>query len=116
MYHHAEPKYLMLLYWIPKTINPIPANASHIARVGAIVLNDKREVYCIITPTFYISSFVCFAVMVLYLIKSPHLFYYSDTPLNESFACFSSLDHLTYGFIHYFFYTTTTEMIHVVEF
>lgn len=42
-YHHAEPKYLMLLYWIPKTINPIPANASHIARVGAIVLNDKRE-------------------------------------------------------------------------
>lgn len=43
VYHHAEPKYLMLLYWIPKTINPIPANASHIARVGAIVLNDKRE-------------------------------------------------------------------------
>ncbi|KAK9072236.1 hypothetical protein SSX86_008670 [Deinandra increscens subsp. villosa] len=42
-YHHAEPKYLMLLYWIPNTINPIPANASHIARVGAIVLNDKCE-------------------------------------------------------------------------
>lgn len=42
-YHHAEPKYLMLLYWIPKTICPIPGNASHIARVGAIVLNDKRE-------------------------------------------------------------------------
>nr|XP_043607909.1 nudix hydrolase 2-like [Erigeron canadensis]XP_043607910.1 nudix hydrolase 2-like [Erigeron canadensis]XP_043607911.1 nudix hydrolase 2-like [Erigeron canadensis] len=42
-YHHAEPKYLMLLYWIPQTVNPIPGNASHIARVGAIVLNDKRE-------------------------------------------------------------------------
>lgn len=42
-YHHAEPKYLMLLCWIPETINPIPGNASHIARVGAIVLNDKRE-------------------------------------------------------------------------
>ncbi|PWA50532.1 bromodomain, NET domain protein [Artemisia annua] len=42
-YHHAEPSYLMLLYWIPETKNPIPGNASHIARVGAIVLNDKRE-------------------------------------------------------------------------
>ncbi|PWA53477.1 nudix hydrolase 6-like protein [Artemisia annua] len=42
-YHHAEPSYLMLLYWIPETQNPIPGNASHIARVGAIVLNDKRE-------------------------------------------------------------------------
>ncbi|XP_071692830.1 nudix hydrolase 2-like [Rutidosis leptorrhynchoides] len=42
-YHHAEPTYLMLLNWIPETINPIPGNASHIARVGAIVLNHKRE-------------------------------------------------------------------------
>nr|GFA18953.1 NUDIX hydrolase 2-like [Tanacetum cinerariifolium] len=42
-YHHAEPSYLMLLHWIPETINPIPSNASHIARVGAVVLNDKRE-------------------------------------------------------------------------
>ncbi|KAI3492893.1 hypothetical protein L1887_42388 [Cichorium endivia] len=42
-YHHAEPKYLMLLYWIPNTVNPIPANATHIARVGAIVINNKRE-------------------------------------------------------------------------
>nr|GEZ66634.1 NUDIX hydrolase 2-like isoform X1 [Tanacetum cinerariifolium] len=33
----------MLLHWIPETINPIPSNASHIARVGAVVLNDKRE-------------------------------------------------------------------------
>lgn len=43
VYHHAEPNYLMLLYWIPNTINPIPANATHIARVGAIVINNKRE-------------------------------------------------------------------------
>ncbi|KAD5507625.1 hypothetical protein E3N88_15328 [Mikania micrantha] len=42
-YHHAEPEYLMLLYWIPETVNPIPGNASHIARVGAIILNDKWE-------------------------------------------------------------------------
>ncbi|KAI7737378.1 hypothetical protein M8C21_020325 [Ambrosia artemisiifolia] len=42
-YHHAEPSYLMLLNWLPETVNPIPANASHIARVGAIVFNDKGE-------------------------------------------------------------------------
>ncbi|KAK9939764.1 hypothetical protein M0R45_016453 [Rubus argutus] len=42
-YHHAEPQYLMLVYWIPKTTNTIPANASHRVGVGAIILNDERE-------------------------------------------------------------------------
>ncbi|CAK9145107.1 unnamed protein product [Ilex paraguariensis] len=42
-FHHAEPHYLMLVYWIPETANTIPANATHRVRVGAIVLNDKRE-------------------------------------------------------------------------
>ncbi|KAJ4835094.1 nudix (nucleoside diphosphate linked moiety X)-type motif 2, partial [Turnera subulata] len=43
-YHHAEPNYLMLVYWIPETASTIPANASHRVGVGAIVLNDKREI------------------------------------------------------------------------
>uniref|UniRef100_A0A2P2KZN8 Uncharacterized protein MANES_03G141300 n=1 Tax=Rhizophora mucronata TaxID=61149 RepID=A0A2P2KZN8_RHIMU len=43
-YHHAEPNYLMLVYWIPETTSTIPANASHRVRVGGIVLNGKREV------------------------------------------------------------------------
>ncbi|KAI3688475.1 hypothetical protein L2E82_46079 [Cichorium intybus] len=42
-YHHAEPDYLMLVKWIPKTTSTIPANASHRVGVGAVVLNDKRE-------------------------------------------------------------------------
>ncbi|KAJ4976792.1 hypothetical protein NE237_001898 [Protea cynaroides] len=42
-YHHAEPKYLMLVYWIPESPNTIPANASHQVGVGAFVINDKRE-------------------------------------------------------------------------
>ncbi|KAJ9568013.1 hypothetical protein OSB04_003979 [Centaurea solstitialis] len=42
-YHHAEPDYLMLVKWIPKTTSTIPLNASHCVGVGAIVLNDKRE-------------------------------------------------------------------------
>ncbi|XP_054798804.1 nudix hydrolase 2-like isoform X1 [Prosopis cineraria] len=43
-FHHAEPSYLMLVYWIPKTGNTIPPNASHRVSVGAIVLNDNKEV------------------------------------------------------------------------
>ncbi|XVE96679.1 hypothetical protein REPUB_Repub02eG0243200 [Reevesia pubescens] len=43
-YHHAEPSYLMLVFWIPETPNTIPANATHRVGVGAIILNDKREV------------------------------------------------------------------------
>ncbi|PON32946.1 Nudix hydrolase 6-like [Parasponia andersonii] len=43
-YHHAEPHYLMLVYWIPETTSTIPANATHRVRVGAVVLNDKKEV------------------------------------------------------------------------
>ncbi|KAK2965012.1 hypothetical protein RJ639_026436, partial [Escallonia herrerae] len=43
-YHHAEPHYLMLVYWIPKTSHTIPANATHRVIIGAVVLNDKREV------------------------------------------------------------------------
>ncbi|XP_061365976.1 nudix hydrolase 10-like [Gastrolobium bilobum] len=43
-YHHAEPSYLMLVYWIPKTGCTIPPNASHRVAVAAIVLNDKKEV------------------------------------------------------------------------
>ncbi|XP_022855624.1 nudix hydrolase 2-like isoform X2 [Olea europaea var. sylvestris] len=42
-YHHAEPRYLMLAYWIPETKIAIPANATHQVRIGAIVMNDKRE-------------------------------------------------------------------------
>lgn len=42
-YHHAEPDYLMLVRWIPATGSTIPANATHKVRIGAIVVNDKRE-------------------------------------------------------------------------
>ncbi|CAO2835753.1 unnamed protein product [Amaranthus hypochondriacus] len=43
-YHHAEPNYLMLVYWIPETICTIPINATHRVGVGAIVLTDKKEI------------------------------------------------------------------------
>lgn len=44
-YHHAEPKYLMLVHWISDSPNTIPANATHRVGVGALVVNEKREVF-----------------------------------------------------------------------
>eukprot|EP00262_Sarcandra_glabra_P009245 TRINITY_DN2333_c0_g3_i1.p1 TRINITY_DN2333_c0_g3~~TRINITY_DN2333_c0_g3_i1.p1 ORF type:complete len:250 (+),score=50.53 TRINITY_DN2333_c0_g3_i1:71-820(+) len=43
-YHHAEPKYLMLVKWIPDTDHTLPINATHRVGIGAFVMNDKREV------------------------------------------------------------------------
>ncbi|KAL2341403.1 hypothetical protein Fmac_009343 [Flemingia macrophylla] len=43
-YHHAEPKYLMLVYWIPESPSTIPANATHRVGVGSFVMNEKHEV------------------------------------------------------------------------
>ncbi|XP_061344343.1 nudix hydrolase 2-like [Gastrolobium bilobum] len=43
-YHHAEPKYLMLVYWIPESPSTIPANATHRVGIGAFVMNEKQEV------------------------------------------------------------------------
>ncbi|PIN10248.1 NAD(+) diphosphatase [Handroanthus impetiginosus] len=47
-YHHAEPHYLMLVYWIPETPNTIPANATHRLRIGAIIMNEKRELLVVL--------------------------------------------------------------------
>ncbi|KAM5580364.1 nudix hydrolase 7-like [Rosa sericea] len=43
-YHHAEPDYLMLVHWIPETVDTLPPNASHRVGIGAFVMNSKREV------------------------------------------------------------------------
>ncbi|CAK9156803.1 unnamed protein product [Ilex paraguariensis] len=42
-YHHAEPKYLMLVHWIPNTVNTLPVNATHRVGIGAFVMNEKNE-------------------------------------------------------------------------
>ncbi|KAA8524875.1 hypothetical protein F0562_011298 [Nyssa sinensis] len=43
-YHHAEPTYLMLVYWIPETANTLPANASHRVGIGAFVMDNEGKV------------------------------------------------------------------------
>ncbi|KAG4987619.1 hypothetical protein JHK85_030602 [Glycine max] len=42
-YHHAEPGYVMLTYWIPEGPCMLPANASHQVGVGGFVINDSSE-------------------------------------------------------------------------
>lgn len=46
-YHHAEPSYLMLVYWIPATKSTLPVNATHRVGVGAFVMNDQGEVLAV---------------------------------------------------------------------
>ncbi|XP_051128636.1 nudix hydrolase 2 [Andrographis paniculata] len=43
LYHHAEPQYLMLVNWISETPSTIPANATHQLRIGAVIMNENRE-------------------------------------------------------------------------
>ncbi|KAD3066644.1 hypothetical protein E3N88_34524 [Mikania micrantha] len=43
-YHHAEPTYVMLVYWIPETSHTLPPNASHRVGVASFVVNNKGEV------------------------------------------------------------------------
>ncbi|TQE02512.1 hypothetical protein C1H46_011920 [Malus baccata] len=42
-YHHAEPDYLMLVYWIPQSPHTLPTNATHRVGIGAFLINQNRE-------------------------------------------------------------------------
>lgn len=55
-YHHAEPKYLMLVSWLPGIANTIPANATHRVGIGAFVVNEKNEVYFGVSPCIFILN------------------------------------------------------------
>ncbi|KAM1033676.1 hypothetical protein ACFX13_037958 [Malus domestica] len=47
-YHHAEPMYLMLVYWIPQSPHTLPSNATHRVGIGAFVLNpNTRQVLAV---------------------------------------------------------------------
>lgn len=76
-YHHAESSYLMLVQWISKSENKLPANASHRVGIGAFVTNSKGEVlllqlfilhYCIYSmrEVTKLSLFHCI-VCILYM-------------------------------------------------
>ncbi|KAF3787072.1 Nudix hydrolase 8 [Nymphaea thermarum] len=43
IYHHAEPGYVMLTYWIPPGPCLLPSNATHQVGVGGFVVNDNKE-------------------------------------------------------------------------
>ncbi|GAB2292448.1 hypothetical protein Dimus_026688 [Dionaea muscipula] len=43
-YHHAEPGYVMLTYWIPEEPCTIPAAPCHHIGIGGFVMNENREV------------------------------------------------------------------------
>lgn len=43
-YHHAEPGYVMLTYWIANEPCMLPSTATHQVGVGGFVINENREV------------------------------------------------------------------------
>ncbi|XP_062218615.1 nudix hydrolase 8-like isoform X1 [Phragmites australis] len=43
IYHHAEPGYVMLTFWLPDRPSALPSTALHQIGVGAFVMNDKRK-------------------------------------------------------------------------
>ncbi|RVW96239.1 Nudix hydrolase 8 [Vitis vinifera] len=43
-FHHAEPGYVMLTYWLPNEPCLLPASPSHQIGIGGFVMNHKREV------------------------------------------------------------------------
>ncbi|KAL1209440.1 Nudix hydrolase 7 [Cardamine amara subsp. amara] len=56
-YHHAEPDYLMLVSWISEIPDTIPANASHVIGVGALVFNkDTKEVLVVQEKSGYFKD------------------------------------------------------------
>lgn len=84
-YHHAEPTYLMLVYWIPEIPHTIPANASHRVGIGALVMNDNGEVY-------YTASDSSIIISVFYTPYKRHNFNYNNICL--SYLHFISLLHV----------------------
>lgn len=60
-FHHAEPNYLMLVCWLPDIKHTIPINASHRVGIGALVMNDKREVLqkCCLCLNFFSKDHSC---------------------------------------------------------
>ncbi|KAK9102268.1 hypothetical protein Sjap_019522 [Stephania japonica] len=43
-FHHAEPGYVMLTYWIPNEPCMLPDGPSHQIGIGGFVMNENREV------------------------------------------------------------------------
>ncbi|KAK9142003.1 hypothetical protein Syun_011403 [Stephania yunnanensis] len=43
-FHHAEPGYVMLTYWIPDEPSMLPDGPSHQIGIGGFVMNENREV------------------------------------------------------------------------
>ncbi|XP_027065259.1 nudix hydrolase 8-like [Coffea arabica] len=72
-YHHAEPGYIMLTYWIPDEPCMLPTSPSHQIGIAGFVINDSREILVVKEK----SSCSCVGVWKLptgYINKSEEIF------------------------------------------
>ncbi|KAK4784999.1 hypothetical protein SAY86_001688 [Trapa natans] len=72
-YHHAEPGYVMLTYWIPDEPCLLPAGPSHQIGVGGFVINDRREVLAV-KEKCHSNCFGVWKLPTGYINKSEDLF------------------------------------------
>ncbi|XP_022882505.1 nudix hydrolase 8-like [Olea europaea var. sylvestris] len=73
VYHHAEPAYVMLTYWIPDEPCVLPLGPSHQIGIAGFVINDNKEILVVKEK----CSCSCYGVWKLptgYINKSEELF------------------------------------------
>ncbi|CAA2999796.1 nudix hydrolase 8-like [Olea europaea subsp. europaea] len=73
VYHHAEPAYVMLTYWIPNEPCVLPLGPSHQIGIAGFVINDNKEILVVKEK----CSCSCYGVWKLptgYINKSEELF------------------------------------------
>ncbi|XP_050372277.1 nudix hydrolase 8-like [Argentina anserina] len=72
-FHHAEPGYVMLTFWIPSEPCMLPDSPSHHIGIGAFVINDKREVL-VVKEKCSCSSSGVWKIPTGYINKSEDIF------------------------------------------
>ncbi|KAK9266635.1 hypothetical protein L1049_003587 [Liquidambar formosana] len=72
-YHHAEPGYVMLTYWIPEDPCMLPGSPLHLIGIGGFVINDKKEVL-VVKERCPCSSAGVWKMPTGYINKSEELF------------------------------------------
>ncbi|XP_073278630.1 nudix hydrolase 8-like [Primulina huaijiensis] len=73
IYHHAEPGYVMLTYWIPDEPCLLPSGPSHQIGIAGFVINDKKQILVVKEK----CSCLCAGIWKLptgYINKSEELF------------------------------------------
>ncbi|CAN6682992.1 unnamed protein product [Malus baccata var. baccata] len=82
-YHHAEPDYLMLVYWIPQSPHTLPTNSTHRVGIGAFLINQNRECFFLSLSFNLLSkgTFFIFIVVEVLTFRQSHKSFFEKSDL-----------------------------------